>query len=681
MSNPFIIIDTKLFVRYAALVESGISANTIRNAKLRNAPSWSFIDDPEDKRKVLADFEALKDEYKDRVTTKYGNPYERIAKQPIRDLIKWDHQAEEFYLAYRYTGTDGNQKPLPTDTVKKYTAASNFLNVLKRMTEDKRQIKQLTKLTIDQFWKTCCDIIEEDNLDLPASYRRLCVNEDSALKKYIATGYASLIDHRFGNTRAAKVNDEVSQAVINKFLSDPRQYDDMLICMMYNQWAKDNNYKAITHSTVGVWREKLAHEIVMEREGNHALRNKFMIMATGTRPSAPLMLVENDDNSLDLLFNVVGDARAERRYVMMAVKDSFNDHLLGYSVAPIGELEKLTIPLIQSAYLNAMYYIRSLTGGWYMFNETKSDRYALASLRPFYKQISNNYNDTPTGSKNGRYIEQTFGKHHWKRCMKLSSPDGHSPANNYSGNNISAKYRGVNMEWLARNKKNRPFMGEEAERQINHFAHLLRHLPQTTKAAFGVSKEQQWLDAWNAMSDQHKIRLTDEQFLLKFGIEHNPGEGKVNRISNKGVNPIICGTQFRFTIDGDWRPHEGKAVKIIYDPNDMSRALITDHQQVRFMAHETNRTARAIADATTNTNDYLRAYTAEKRDTVKSIAAKNEKRDLVLAQHGFDGEAFLLGGGLDKPLKAAAEQSAFSKMLNPRGQQQEFDDADILEQM
>src|SRR5882762_6324358 len=98
------LIENKLFMEWREAIESGLSENTLKNAKLRKSPSWSFMTDPTDRRKVLIEYEVLKDEYKKKIQARFGNPYDHMAKLPIRNIVKWDEKAEEFYLAHRYDG-------------------------------------------------------------------------------------------------------------------------------------------------------------------------------------------------------------------------------------------------------------------------------------------------------------------------------------------------------------------------------------------------------------------------------------------------------------------------------------------------------------------------------------------------------------------------------------------------
>lgn len=639
------LIDNKLYLTFKEMVDCGVSENYLRKAKSTGTKCWSFLDDPEDKRKVLIEFEALKDEYKTKVNARYGNPYERFAKQPIRDLIKWDDQAEEFYLSYRYTGTDGNLKPLPVEHVKKYTAASSFLNMLKRVMEDKKALKELLNLNIQQFWNHCLEIIETDNIALPASYERLYAREDSAFKKYVANGYPSIISNKFGNTSAAKVNDEVSQAALLEMIAHPNQYDSVLIKMQYNKWAKENGYAPIHESTVDVWKRKNDRDVTMFREGNAALKNKFLKQVKGFRPTAPLYMVESDDNTLDWLFIDVEDDTDHKnyhRYKAIVVIDSFNDYVLGYAYA-----EKLTHELVRMAYLSAMYNIKRLTGGWYLPHETKTDRWALKELQPFYQSIGK-YIPTPVGSKNRGYIENFFGSINWKRFMKLG-------ANNYNGNNMTAKFRGVNTEVLNLNKSNYPTVGQEAIQQIETFFYRLRNMPQSN----GLSKEQQWLQAFNAMPATDKRLVSDEQFLLKFGIQHNP-ERQI-RITNRGVEPQINGTRYSYDLQvPNLSDYVGKAVNVVYDPFDMSRVLVTDFNSVRVIGTEARLSPRSLQDAHMDSRVYLNSVLNERTRDVEAIAVKEQKRKKVLKDHGFDAEAILQAGVMTKEIKMAAEQKVLA---------------------
>lgn len=636
------IVNNILYVTFQEMVECGVSDNYLRKAKAIGAKCWSFMSDPDDKRKVLVEFEKLKDEYKKKIEVRFGNPYEYMAKMPIRNLVKWDNNAEEFFLQYRY---DEN-KPLPIEHVKKYTTAANWLNMFKALTQDKKALKKLLSLTIEQFYVKALEIIKEDNIDLPTSYRRLL----STRNDYESSGYASLIDWRFGNKLAAKVNDELSESTLLEMISHPNQYDDVFIAQQYNLWAKSKNYKMIDSGTVGVWRRKKEELVIMYREGNAELKNKFLPQVKGFRPTAPLYMVESDDNHLDLLYLDPDDSTPHKhfhKYKAIVVVDSFNDYVLGYAYA-----ETLSEELVKAAYLNAMYHIRSLTGAWYLPHETKTDNWGIKSLRPFYRSLGK-YMDTPVGSKNRGYIENFFGSPHWKRCLKIG-------ANNYTGNNMTAKFRGVNTEVLNRNKKDYPTVGNEAATQIENFFHRLRFMPQST----GISKHDQWMAAFKALPMEDKRIINDEQFLLKFGIEHNSHERGI-RITNRGVEPQINNVRYSYTLNvSSIMEYVGKPVSVIYDPFDMSRVLVTDFEKVRLMGFEARLQSRTMKDATIDSRTYLNASLNEKRNDVDFIAAKQTRRQEVLQSHSIDAETLLQAGVMVKEIRQQAEQRLLSRTID-----------------
>lgn len=656
------LIDNALYIEWREAIEAGLNEDTLKKANLRKSPSWDFMDDPEDKRYVLIGFEKLKAEYKSKIEARFGNPYEFIAKQPIRKLVKWDDKAEEFFLSYRY---DDNKK-LPIETVKKYTVAVNYLNMLKRVNGDKKEIKRLLNLQIEQFYEKVIEIIKQDKIDLPTSYRRLVVNQDSALKKYLRDGYASVVSAHFGNRRAAKITDELSESMLMDLLAKGNQHDDVVIRMQYNKWAKDNGYKEIDEATVGVWRRKRAVDLEMEREGNASLKNKFLRQAKGFRPTQPFYLVESDDNHIDLSFIDPDNSKASPRYICIVVSDSFNDYVLGKAYALAGTLNEGRFKaLVRAAYVDAMYYVRSITGQWVLPHETKTDNFGIKELQPFYESLGK-YVPTPVGSKNRGYIENKFGtKHHWKRCLKLIS----EKTGNYLGNNMTAKFRGVNTEMVARKKSERPLIGNEAAQQIESFFHLLRHIPQSN----GMSKHDQWMNAFNALPETEKRIINDEQFLLKFGIEHNPD--RQIRITNRGVEPQIAGVKYSFDLEGgSWIEHVGKAVNVIYDPFDMSRILITDGGNLRMMAREARLNPRALKDAHTDSRTYLNSILTERKEDVQRLAAKSDRRKQVLLDAGIDSETVLQEGVLIKQIKQRAEQNVIAGLIDGRSNDEDFID-------
>lgn len=654
----FELVENHLYVFDKALIESGLSVNYYRKEKSKGNKRLAFLDHPTDRRFSLVAFETLSDDHQQKIKERFGNPYDFIAREPILKLVTPDDKAKQFFIDYRYN--DG--KILPIKRVKQYSRAAAWLNMLKKVEESRNKVIKELGISVPQFFthmdslmqieKTngLSESFEGDNqlpAKFPTSYRNLVSGKDSKLSQYKENGPSILIDKMYGNQLAAKINDELAEAQLLELIEDPRQYDDVMVCMLYNLWAKQNNYKLIEPATVGVWRRKKEYLIMMGREGNAAYNEKYIRQVKGLLPSVPLAMVEHDDNNLDFLFN---DQKGYEfnKYVAITVVDSRTKLLLGKSYILGKQPDQWQV---HHAYLDAMYYIRSLTGAWHLPFEIKADRWALKSLTPFYEKIGK-FIIPAHSNKHRGYIEPYFSSKLWKRSQQLVSQG------NWSGNNISAKYRGVNQEFLRINAKNRPMIGNEAETQIENFFHCLRHMPDFKRTNMNApSKEQQFLEEWKTLHADDKRMISDEMFLLTFGVKHEP-QGRPITITNRGVEPQISNCQFSYDMPHSWMydRYVGAKVNVIYDPFDMSRVLITNDDDIRFIATTAQLQPRALKDQYTSSRTFLNAILSDKKDQVRSKSEASAARKNIVNTDYNNAEAMLQGGVLLKELKNEAEQ-------------------------
>lgn len=641
------IIDNTLYIEYAECISSGIKENTLKIANHRNSNAWRFINDPDDSRKVLVEYERMQPRYKEMIQKRFGNPYEYVAKEPIRKMIKRDLKAHEYYLQYRFDG----DKCLPIEHVEKYTAAAEWLNMLQEVGEDKKALKKLLNLSIGEFWLKVCEVITSDNIDLPRSYRRL----REKIAAYQQGGYPSLIHSSFGSgSNAAKVVTEESKALLLEMIAHPNQFDDVYICAMYNGWALKNGHKSISPSTVYNWRKDNEHLIIAQRKGPEAFNEKYIRQVKGLKPTTPLRLVESDDYWLNYLYegyDKKGKVNKFKRYISYVVADSYNGLVLGKSYIQSGGP---IVEMVGMAYIDAMYYIRSLTGDWYLPFELKTDNWGEATLFPFFRKIGKHI-PAGNGNKHRGYIEQLFGSPLAKRAEKLGG-------DNYNGNNMTAVHRGVNMKALEASEKNRPMVGYEAEQQVEQFFHNMRHMPDITRTNMNaLSKEKQWLAAWEQMPAGAKNRISDEQFLSIFGIRHKP-QGRPITITNRGIEPQINNVKYSYDLP-DYETmiqYIGRKVTVVFDPYDMSRVLITNDDDIRFIARDSRLSPRALADTSTGSREYLNDILSIKVNQVTTVTNAAMRRQAILSDD-FSAADVLLMGSQRKEMKNHAEQILIEK--------------------
>ena len=225
------IIDKKLYLTISECVECGIASDGyIRKAKSEGTKCWDIIDDPADKRKVLVGYEDLNDERRRKVEVRFGNPYDLVARQPIKDMVVADWKAHEYFMGYRYTTSpsgysslkEGGEFSLPVERVNQYTRAASWLNMLGAV--DKSKVKKELNLLLTEFYMHVSELLclekERGKLkgyagvdvlpgDFPSSYQRLMAKVNSFAELRKAQGdqaaWDSLIDPLYGNKNASKI--------------------------------------------------------------------------------------------------------------------------------------------------------------------------------------------------------------------------------------------------------------------------------------------------------------------------------------------------------------------------------------------------------------------------------------------------------------------------------------------
>lgn len=655
------LIEGQLYLEFSDAISAGINQDTILKAKLRNSPSWQFINDPKDQRKILINYECLRDTYKEKIITRFGNPYEFFAKEPIRKMVTKDLAAEKFFFDYKYDGT----KNLPIDTQRAYTTAANWLNMLIKADADKKEIKRLLNLTITDFWVKVCEIIESDSINLPSNIKKL----QSKIKLYKEQGYSCLIHKNYGNGHARKIDDELSEAILLEIIAKP-YIDDVVACRAYNAQAAKLNKPQISISTVGNWRRNNLHLISTQKFGVKETYNTFGKYIKRKRSSCPLIVVEHDDNVLDLYFRDKDKSKFYQRYVMAIVMDPFNDYILGWAYA-----ESNTKELIKFAYLDAMHHIKDLTGSYYLPHQIRSDRFGLdpklnGDLAEFYKSLAI-YTPAAAKAPRGKYIERAFGDK-WRQVLSCYP--------NYAGNNVGSKelIGKINEDHRDAVKRQYPTV-DQAPAQMSEFINVLRHL---INDETGLSKQEEWLNAFNENEKSKAHPISDAMMLLKLGMAHD----YKNTITNRGITPSINGKERTYEIPEEYYLQTvGKKVQIIYDPMDFSRVLVTDNKNLMFVASEQEAMPSAIADYQPGDGIKLHDRIAEKKRHNELVFNRMVDRQNVLQINRINSESLLQAGIHSKQImheaiasyQVESEPEMQQKRINQKGRSLE----DMINQM
>lgn len=633
-------LNNTIYITVPDIVISGNSRTAIDKYTSSGNKQLPFIKIRGEK---LFKYDDLGAKYKADIVRHFGEPSEYLRLSPIKSAVRKDQDAMRYFLSLTKNGLHS----FSNEWIEEKTIAAGWLNFLAKYFWDKHAIARDFNQPYDMFKESVCQLIKADGIDLPTHPKRL----KKKVSDFMNNGYDVLVHAHTGKiSNAAKVNDEKSEAFLLSLIENPNQHDNVTVCYLYNLWAKENGYKELrSPETVGIRSRNKGHEITMGRCGNSKMNEKYIRQVKGSKPSVPGYLWESDDNNLDFYFTDPDPKAANKnfnRYVSYIVADSYCGLILGKSYR---QAKSPVVDMVRLAYIDAMYYVRSLTGGWHLPFEVKADHWQASTLFPYYRKIAK-FVPPAHGNKHRGYIEQLFGSPHFKRCQKLG-------ANNYNGNNVTAAKTGVNIEVLNLNEKNRPLIGGEAEKQIEQFFYRLRHMPDISKRDLNApSKEQQWLAKWNTLTDSQKRPITDLEFLMLFGIKHEP-DGRQITITNRGVEPQISGVKYSYDLPNyvDMMPFIGQKVNVFYDPYDMSRVLISNEKNILFIAQSAVLHPRALMDTCANSRQMLNIVLNQKKEQVKSVADKAASRREIV-DNGYDPEAVLLAGFMPKELKNSVEQ-------------------------
>jgi hypothetical protein len=587
-------------------------------------------------RQVLIDYELLPPDRKQAVKEKYGNPYDYVAKQPLIDYVKinWDYQAERFYNDFVLP----NRNRLPETYVTKYTKAATWLNTIQHFTTDKRSLKQDLNISIAAFWIMAGELMHSQDVALPTNERRL----KDKLKQYKDEGLSCIVEGwRFGNDNSKKVKDKLSEALLVKLIAHPHKHDDTIIAAKYNEWAIKENRDTITAGTVGYRRKQTAIITTLTRDGSAINYNKFSKQIPRDRPSAPLLLINSDDNIIDLYFKEDGKNGVNPYYRATAylVVDPFNDYILGYAIG-----NDNTIELIKEAYRNAIHHVKQLTGDTYLWHQIQTDHWAIDSkkegvLATFFNKQAH-FAPATIKVAQSKYIERTFGEV-WHQQLKMF--------HNYAGYNITAKER-MNPDAVQIAKKDYP----NKDKAPVYIAQFIENMRQTVNPKTGLPRETEWLEAFK-VSQKSQNRLIDtEKRLQLFGITHPYS----NKITAAGIKVEINRQRLTYDIPDElYIANVNKSVQITYDPYDMSQVLVSDGKGLRFVTGEVERMPSALADFTEGSRTALNKKLDFKKKINSYVQDINLEIDATLKRAEIDANSFLQAGITVKEVSHRAQKA------------------------
>lgn len=169
---------------------------------------------------VLIEYETLPPAYKILVQNRFGDPYEYMAKEPIRNLIKPDAKAIEYFESYRLP--DG--RALKDEHRIQYSNNAAILNAIDKLLSDKPALKEYYNITIEKFWDAAGDIIKDIKSRLPNSLPKSDRWLKPLYKAYKKESYKALIGKKYLNSNRRKVDEDLESLILSLYIQNNKPY-------------------------------------------------------------------------------------------------------------------------------------------------------------------------------------------------------------------------------------------------------------------------------------------------------------------------------------------------------------------------------------------------------------------------------------------------------------------------
>ncbi|MEG1464650.1 MAG: hypothetical protein RSC11_07105, partial [Mucinivorans sp.] len=517
---------------------------------------------------ALIEYSSLPAKYRVQWESMHGEPGKTKAFKPFAERLTKDWAVRNELTQYRYNGTS----TLDVVTQESYARDAEIFNAITETFTEMRAARGQARKSMQKSWDLMLSLVDEiREVYTPNNIPTTAITLKRKYDRYISEGYLSLIHKNFGNRNAGRVPEGLCEDTLLELLSHGNQLPASMVAEHYNMWAAPSGHDTITERTVLNYLAKHEFEISAQRKGLKVWADKYDPIIQRYRPSAPLQLINSDDNDLDLYFNRIyvdknGKKHTDHYYrpKLYVVLDAHCDYILGYAWG-----DQITTEVIKEAFRNALNHIKEITGNYYLWHQTVADRWGITSegLQTFYNSFSN-YTPPTAKLARAKIIESSFGTP-WHNTLKSY--------NNYAGHNITAVEK-HNSDFAQSHLSQRPNIAE-APYQIAQFIERMRDLPWLKSKQ---SRREVWLENFNSMAAARERYISTEQYLQIFGRQHE----YTNTLTNGGLTVTIGEIKRNYDIpDNIYRVAVGKKVRVTYDPANLSRVLV-EGDKVRFVASE-----------------------------------------------------------------------------------------------
>ena len=498
---------------------------------------------------TLYAWSSLPEKYRKRYMERYGDPEQRMKEAMMRDRIKLDSEAREWYEAFTYE-KNGRAEHLTGELIEEYTINASVLGELQKMMAQRQALRQSLNSSMVGAWEVICQsseaLREEYHHTLPKHIARL----KAKIKAFKADGYRSLISGKVGNLNTIKITPEFGQLLIALKRCRVPVYTDAQLFEEANRQAEANGWKPLKSlSGLKRWLNSAAimplwYDAVY---GEQAARQKFGRKHRTALPTKRDALWYGDGTKLNLYYqDEEGKVRTTQVYVVI---DAMSEVMLGWHISDSEDYEAQ-----YHAYRMAIQTSRHKP---YEIVHDNQGGHKKLDADGLFKKLCHVYRTTQPYNGESKTIEAVFGRFQQQVLHKDWR---------FTGQNITAKKMSSrpNLEFIEENKDSLYTLEElkdayaKATKEWNEMAH----------PAYGKSRQ----EAYDSSVNEETQQVTAHDMVDMFWVTAK----RMSTFTDQGISVTIKKEKRQYEVmsepgvpDHEWRrQHTYERFVVKYDPYD-----------------------------------------------------------------------------------------------------------------
>ena len=574
---------------------------------------------------TLYAWSSLPEKYRKRYMERYGDPEQKMKEAMLKDRIRLDGEAREWYEAFTYE-KNGKQEHLTEKLIEEYTINASVLKELLKMMAQRQAIRQSLNASTGGAWeviyKSSEAMREEYHHTLPQNQARL----KTKLKAFKAGGYSSLISGKVGNQNTIKITPEFGQLLIALKRCRVPVYTDTQLFEEANRQAEANGWKPLKSlSGMKRWLNSAAIEPLWYDAvyGEQAARQKFGRKHRTALPVKRDALWYGDGTKLNLYYkDEDGKVRTTQVYVVI---DAMSEVMLGWHISDSEDYE--------AQYLAYRMAIQTSKHKPYEIVHDNQGGHKKLDADGLFKKLCHVHRTTQPYNGESKTIEAVFGRFQQQVLHKDWR---------FTGQNITAKKMASrpNLEFIEANK-DALYTLEELQ---DAYAKATKEWNEMAHPAYGKSRQ----EAYDNSVNEETQPVTAHDMVDMFWVTAK----RMSTFTDQGISVTIKKQKRQYEVmsqpgvpDHEWRrQHTYERFVVKYDPYDFGSVRLYKKEadgSLRFerVAEPYVVIHRAIQEQTTDEAAFIRQeQTANTTDRIERTVAGREiekAHGVMPEQHGL----------------------------------------------